>query len=43
VDINPVGVGAMVLASVLSISAHLGAFGPWRRPFRPSSPWWWRC
>lgn len=26
-DINPVGVGAMALASVLSISAHLGAFG----------------
>ena len=27
-DINPVGVGAMGLASVLSIAAHLGAFGP---------------
>ena len=26
-DINPVGVGAMVLASVLSVAAHLGAFG----------------
>jgi len=26
-DINPVGVGAMALASVLSISAHLGLFG----------------
>jgi len=26
-DINPVGVGAMVLASVLSVSAHLGLFG----------------
>ncbi|KWT78658.1 Two-component hybrid sensor and regulator [Variovorax sp. WDL1] len=26
-DINPVGVGAMALASALSISAHLGAFG----------------
>jgi len=26
-DINPVGVGAMGVASVLSISAHLGAFG----------------
>ncbi|GAB3359976.1 ATP-binding protein [Giesbergeria sinuosa] len=26
-DINPVGVGAMVLASVLSIMAHLGVFG----------------
>ena len=33
VDINPVGVGAMVLASVLSISAHLGAFGPWAQAF----------
>jgi purine-cytosine permease-like protein len=27
-DINPVGVGAMGVASVLSIAAHLGAFGP---------------
>ena len=27
-DINPVGVGAMALASVLSIAAHLGVFGP---------------
>ena len=26
-DINPVGVGAMGVASVLSIAAHLGAFG----------------
>jgi signal transduction histidine kinase/DNA-binding NarL/FixJ family response regulator len=26
-DINPVGVGSMALASALSISAHLGAFG----------------
>jgi purine-cytosine permease-like protein len=26
-DINPVGVGAMLLASVLSISAHLGLWG----------------
>ena len=26
-DINPVGVGAMVLSSALSISAHLGLFG----------------
>ncbi len=26
-DINPVGVGAMALASLLSVSAHLGAFG----------------
>ena len=26
-DINPVGVGAMALASALSISAHLGLFG----------------
>ncbi|MFM2406713.1 MAG: hypothetical protein RL223_4593, partial [Pseudomonadota bacterium] len=28
VDINPVGVGAMGVASVLSVAAHLGAFGP---------------
>ncbi|MBN8488974.1 MAG: hybrid sensor histidine kinase/response regulator, partial [Burkholderiales bacterium] len=27
-DVNPVGVGAMGLASGLSIAAHLGAFGP---------------
>ena len=27
-DINPVGVGAMALASALSIAAHLGVFGP---------------
>jgi signal transduction histidine kinase/CheY-like chemotaxis protein/purine-cytosine permease-like protein len=26
-DINPVGVGAMALASVLSVTAHLGVFG----------------
>ncbi len=26
-DVNPVGVGAMALASVLSIAAHLGLFG----------------
>ena len=30
-DINPVGVGAMGLASLLSMSAHLGLFGPVRR------------
>lgn len=27
-DINPVGVGAMGLASLLSVAAHLGLFGP---------------
>ena len=32
-DINPVGVGAMALASGLSISAHLGAFGPLAQAF----------
>lgn len=32
-DINPVGVGAMALASVLSIAAHLGAFGPTAQAF----------
>jgi signal transduction histidine kinase/FixJ family two-component response regulator len=32
-DINPVGVGAMALASVLSISAYLGAFGPAAQAF----------
>ncbi|MBV7539821.1 ATP-binding protein [Acidovorax sp. sic0104] len=32
-DINPVGVGAMALASVVSISAHLGFFGPLPQAF----------
>ncbi|TXH91409.1 MAG: response regulator [Rhodoferax sp.] len=32
-DINPVGVGAMVLASTVSIAAHLGAFGALAQAF----------
>lgn len=32
-DVNPVGVGAMALASTLSIAAHLGAFGPTAQAF----------
>ncbi|WP_414718982.1 ATP-binding protein [Variovorax sp.] len=32
-DINPVGVGAMALASLLSIVAYLGAFGPLAQAF----------
>ena len=32
-DINPVGVGAMALASGLSITAHLGVFGPLAQAF----------
>jgi signal transduction histidine kinase/CheY-like chemotaxis protein len=32
-DVNPVGVGAMALASVLSILAYLGAFGELARAF----------
>ena len=32
-DINPVGVGAMALASVLSIAAYLGVFGPTAQAF----------
>jgi signal transduction histidine kinase/purine-cytosine permease-like protein/DNA-binding NarL/FixJ family response regulator len=32
-DINPVGVGAMGLASVLSITAYLGLFGPLAQAF----------
>ncbi len=32
-DINPVGVGSMTLASILSISAHLGFFGPLPQAF----------
>lgn len=32
-DINPVGVGAMALASILSITAHLGLFGELAQAF----------
>ena len=32
-DINPVGVGAMTLASILSVSAYLGLFGPLAQAF----------
>jgi signal transduction histidine kinase/CheY-like chemotaxis protein/purine-cytosine permease-like protein len=32
-DINPVGVGSMALASVLSVLAHLGLFGPMAQAF----------
>jgi len=32
-DINPVGVGSMVLASALSIAAYLGVFGPTAQAF----------
>ena len=32
-DINPVGVGAMALASALSVAAHLGLFGPLAQAF----------
>ncbi|NIM42658.1 MAG: response regulator [Hydrogenophaga sp.] len=32
-DINPVGVGAMVLASVVSITAHMGLMGPTAEAF----------
>ncbi len=32
-DINPVGVGSMALASILSVSAHLGLFGPLPQAF----------
>ena len=32
-DVNPVGVGAMGAASVTSIAAHLGAFGPLAQAF----------
>ncbi len=32
-DINPVGVGAMALASLLSVTAHLGLFGPLAQAF----------
>lgn len=34
-DINPVGVGTMALASILSISAHVGLFGATLKPFAP--------
>ncbi|GAB3503873.1 ATP-binding protein [Curvibacter fontanus] len=32
-DINPVGVGAMALASILSVTAYLGLFGPLAQAF----------
>ncbi|THF66628.1 hybrid sensor histidine kinase/response regulator [Pseudothauera nasutitermitis] len=32
-DVNPVGVGAMLLASALSVAAFLGAFGPSVQPY----------
>jgi signal transduction histidine kinase len=32
-DINPVGVGAMGLASLVSVAAYLGALGPWAQAF----------
>ena len=32
-DINPVGVGAMALASLLSVTAHLGLYGPTAQAF----------
>jgi signal transduction histidine kinase/CheY-like chemotaxis protein/purine-cytosine permease-like protein len=32
-DINPVGVGAMGLASLVSVAAYLGAFGPMAQAF----------
>ncbi|MFM9900438.1 MAG: ATP-binding protein [Polaromonas sp.] len=32
-DVNPVGVGAMALASTLSVAAHLGLFGPMAQAF----------
>ncbi|MEO7246254.1 MAG: ATP-binding protein [Rubrivivax sp.] len=32
-DVNPVGVGAMGVASLLSVAAHLGAFGPLAQAF----------
>ncbi len=34
-DINPVGVGAMLAASVLSVSTFAGLFGPAAQPFAP--------
>jgi hypothetical protein len=34
-DINPVGVGAMGIASVLSVGAPGRCSGRWRRPGRP--------
>ena len=34
-DINPVGVGAMSIASVLSVATFVGAFGPAWQPFAP--------
>ncbi len=32
-DINPVGLGSMVLSSVVGITAHLDCYGPWVKAF----------
>ncbi|MBU2853446.1 purine-cytosine permease family protein [Acidithiobacillus ferriphilus] len=32
-NINPVGFGAMVIASIISVAAFFGAFGPWGESF----------
>ncbi|HKO88907.1 MAG TPA: ATP-binding protein, partial [Burkholderiales bacterium] len=34
-DINPVGVGSMCIASLLGMSAYLGAWGAWMQAFSP--------
>lgn len=32
-DINPVGLGSMVLSSIVGITAHLDCYGPWVKAF----------
>nr|WP_051083649.1 ATP-binding protein [Thiomonas sp. FB-6] len=34
-DVNPVGLGAMLLAAALAVGAHAGSFGPDARAFAP--------
>ncbi|MGT2428164.1 purine-cytosine permease family protein [Cupriavidus basilensis] len=36
---NPVGCGAVLIASMAGIGAYSGLLGPWRKPIRPLSRW----
>ncbi len=39
-DINPVGVGSMLLATAIALAAHFGASATWPRRWRPMWRWW---
>ena len=42
-DINPVGVGALLIASVLSMLSYLGFSDSWRKAWRVLLLWGVRC